>query len=180
MSGKKARKARRERLRARPLPSIVYPLLVDDPAQARAALEQEQQLLRQVILKHGADDDIEDYREHKAKVEAAQAALDDCYELIALTALRPAAYEQLAAQHPPTAAQQAKDDKAWVNVDTFRPALLQACADSDMTAADWAAFLEENVSTGERQGLYVAALGINERDRFADPLVPKGWTATPS
>lgn len=180
MSGRKARRARRERLRARALPSIVYPCLIDDPGQAQAELDKALGLLRQVILKHGADPDIEDYREHKAKVEAAQAALDDCYEHITLTALKPADYEALTAAHPPTAEQKATDDKAWVNGDTFRPALLAALADSDMTAADWAAFLAENVSSGERQGLYVAALGINERDRYADPLVPKGSTLTSS
>jgi hypothetical protein len=134
-------------------------------------------------------------RRAQKQVADAQAKLDGCYETIVLRALPTSGQvttEKLAAAHPPTDEQIAKvrteRDKAhnqgrdvppwpeW-NDDTFPPALLAACAESDMSEQDWREFLAEHVSDGEFHGLYMAALSVNERERVADPLVlPKGLT----
>ena len=106
---------------------------------------------------------------------AARAEVDGCYEQIVLRAMPPADYERLIAAHPPTDEQRGKGE-IW-DPDSFRPALLAACADGDMTEQDWVAFLAEHVSAAERQGLYVAALAVNEQERVAESVsVPKGWT----
>jgi hypothetical protein len=187
----------RQRLLARPRPSIGYPLQVVDQ-QTLTAAQQElgaaQADLRQVILSDKPKTSVV-RRKADQRVAAAQAALDLCYETITLTALPTAGEltaETLAAAHPPTDAQMAKARQerqeaaqrgeapppwpVW-NDDTFRPALLAACCTNGMTAEDWAAFLGQHVSTGEANGIWLACLAINQRERVADPLViPKGST----
>lgn len=163
----------RKRLADRPRPHITYPLLVDvDELQAaQQRLEQARQEWRQLVLRG------EDATQAQAAVDEAQAAVDGCYAQIVLRALPPEQYEELIAAHPPTEAQRAAGE-IW-NVDSFRPALLAGCADGDMTAEDWAAFLAERCSQGERQELWVAALAVNEQARVAEPMVlPKGLTTT--
>lgn len=165
----------RARLAERRRPHLPYPLLVDDPTEAQQQLDAARQELRQVLIR--GDDTIA----AQAAVAQAQADLDGCYAHITLTALRPADYEALIAAHPPTVVQAAETPPQIWNPDSFRPALLAACADGDMTADDWTSFLAERCSQGERQGLYVAALIVNEQERIAEPLVlPKGWTTNRS
>lgn len=163
----------RARLADRQRPTLVYPLLVDVerlPA-ATAALDEAVRQWRQVLLR----DDGEQLAEAQSTVEQARAEVDSCYEPITLRALPPAAYERLIAEHPPSDEQRAKGE-IW-DPTTFRPALLAACADGDMTVSDWTSFLDERCSAAERQGLYVAALTVNEQERVAEPAtLPKGWT----
>lgn len=190
-----SKRSQRERLLARKLPSVPYGILVDaEGAQAaRERVEQAQQALRQARL---ADRDVEAAEREFAE---AQAALDGCYEQIVLRALPldgPVTVEKLIAEHPPTEQQLAKakaerdearrrgdpppDWPAW-NDATFRPALLAATAEGDMTAEDWAQVLSTRMSTGEVRSLWAACLAINTMGRAADPVVlPKGWTRTPS
>jgi hypothetical protein len=173
MQGNGSTPSLRQRLATRERPSLPFRLLVDDPSEAVAALEQAQAIRRQVVIRD--EPDLLELEQADAAVQAAQEAVDGCYVTVVLRALRPADYEALQAAHPPTAEQAMKDPPEIWNPDTFRPALLAACAAGDMTEADWANFLEEHTSQGERQGLYVAALAVNERVRAADPLVlPKG------
>lgn len=167
----------RARLATRARPRIEYPLLVeqDGHAAATAALEEALQAWRQVVLRD--DPDPQELAAVQAAVDAAQADLDGCYERIVLRALPPPEYEALIAAHPPTAEQRGEDPPQIWNPTTFRPALLALCVESDMSAEDWADFLDQRCSAAERQGLYVAALAVNEQERIAEPLaLPKGLT----
>jgi hypothetical protein len=162
---------------------LPYTLRVDDPAKARAALEAAQREARQVLLgKHGRDSD--EYREADKAVMAAQAKVDACYETVVITALHPADYEAAKAAHPPTPEQLAVGEDEIppdVNVDTFVPAVLAAGTDAGMSDQDWATFLAEHCSDGERQELRALVLAVNERPRAAEPVVlPKGSTMTRS
>lgn len=195
----------RARLATRQRPAVSYPLLVDDPTQARAKLDEAQRWLRQAKLRYDADahaqartraesaDDDQDgdrqairdelnrhdkaaeaMAEAEAATQAAAAEVDSCYATIRMQALRPEAYEALIAAHPPTAEQKAQPQPPLWNPDTFLPALLEACADGDMTAAAWAALLDgdddgHGLNRTERWELRSIALGLNERARFADP-----------
>lgn len=174
-TARKSAASLRARLAERARPHLVYPLPVDDLAEAQQHLGAAQREWRQVVLRG------DDPTAAQAELDEAQAELDGCYAQIRLTALRPEDYEALIAAHPPTAEQATRKPPEIWNPDTFRPALLAACADGDMTADDWAEFLAERCSQGERQGLYVAALAVNEQERIAEPLVlPKGWTSNRS
>lgn len=168
----------RARLADRRRPTLPYPLLVDVerlPAAA-AALDEAVRQWRQILLR---DDAGERLAAAQSTVEQAKAEVDGCYETVVLRALPPAAYERLIAEHPPSDEQRANGE-IW-DPGTFRAALLAACADGDMTAQDWADFLAERCSAAERQGLYVAALAVNEQERVAEPAtLPKGWTPTRS
>lgn len=189
--------SQRDRLLARPRPSLAYPLLVDQDAvdAARRDLGQAHADARQAMLAKNTDD---------AEVQAAQRRITDaeqavhaCYETVVLRALPPGDVERLRADHPPTeqqmaaakaererAAKRGEEPPLWPewNEDTFRPALLAACTpDSGMGADDWATFLQGHVSDGEARGLWLACLAVNARERVADPLVlPKGSTLTNS
>jgi hypothetical protein len=177
-----AEPSQRDRLLARPLPSLPYPILVVDPSEARAAVEAHRSA-RQALLR--AEEGTPAYVVAEAGLAEAQAAADACYETVTLTALPPADYEQLKSEHPPTAAQVAAAEAEQVrppdaDPDTFVPSLLAASAGSDMTAEHWSTFLAEHCSDGERQELRVAVLGLNERARWADPMLPKGSITMPS
>jgi L-asparaginase II len=112
----------------------------------------------------------EDAEAAKARVEAARAAVDECYEVLTVTALPPADLEALIAAHPPTGEQ--KD--AVYNQDTFRPALFAACVEGDMTEQDWAQWCTKGpVSLGERNELFWVAWGVNGRAADLRSL-PKG------
>lgn len=199
MSKRKPRTTRqvsqRERLLGRQRPTVRYPLLVDaDGAEhAQQALLQAQARARQVRLSGGDATDAD------RQVDEAQQALAACYETIVLRALPlsgDVTVETLIAAHPPTAKQmeQAKAERdlarqrgepipdwpSW-NPDTYKPALLAATAEGDMSADDWREFLAGNVSEGEDRGLWRACLAVNSTERAADPLVlPKGWMTTTS
>lgn len=164
----------KQRLAGRQRPTLVYPLLVDGDrhVEAVAALDEAVRAWRQVALR-----DVEDAERAAAQstVDAARAEVDGCFEQIVLRAMPPADYERLIAAHPPTDEQRGKGE-IW-DPGSFRPALLAACAAGDMTEQDWAEFLAERCSAAERQGLYVAALAVNEQERVAESVsVPKGWT----
>nr|MDT0660867.1 hypothetical protein [Micromonospora sp. DSM 115978] len=174
-------------------PSMPYRLLLDaaQAEEARQRLATAQARQRQVRLRATGLDGVDPAQdETDREVEAAQAALDDCYETLTLRALVPADLEELIGQHPPTEAQlaaaktaraearqRAEEPPPWPswNDDTFRPALLEATVDGDMTVADWAGFLARNVSTGEARDLWRSALQVNQQPRQADGVVlPKG------
>lgn len=191
------RRSQRARLLARPRPAAPYPVLVDpDRAErAKARLATAQAAMRQVVLR-GDRATKEEHDQAAAEQAAAEKDLGGCYETVMLQALKPADVEDLIAAHPPTADQLAKakqereqarqrgdqppDWPAW-NDASFRPALLEASADSDMTAADWADLLSNSMSVGEVRALWAACLRVNLADRMADPVVlPKGSTTTRS
>jgi hypothetical protein len=166
---------RRARLLGRSLPSVPYPILVDDPTDAQRELERVHARTRQLMLRH--DPGSAEYRAAEVELSRAQAAVDACYETVHIRALAPARYEALKAQHPPTTDQLAEQPPPDVDVNLFVPAVLAEAVEGDMTADDWADLLDHRMSDGERQEIRVIVLGINERARFAEPVVlPKGST----
>lgn len=141
----------KDRLASRQRPSTTYRLRIDDDAAARSEL----------AAAHDAD-----------SIAAAQAVVDACYETLTITALPPVEMEALLAAHPATDEQRAKD-KTVFNQDTFVPALLAACIDSDVTEADWADYVSKGaMTTGEVNALFAAAWEINYRD--PSPSLPFG------
>ncbi|MFO7164906.1 MAG: hypothetical protein DIU75_016375 [Mycolicibacterium hassiacum] len=178
-----------DRLRARQRPTTTYRIVVDPdglPAaqQAFAAAVRERDRVKATAVGRGRAAAL---RRAEQAVAEAQARLDACYADIVLQALRPADLEALVAAHPPTAEQMEAARKqsrergtdpewpAW-NDDTFRPALIAACAvDPQRSAEEWAEFMAECLSEGEQTGLWRACLEVNHRERIADPwFLPKG------
>lgn len=145
----------REQLRGRARPSVPCRLRVRDTGPATRAVEEAVIALR-LLQARGQDDQVTEARQ---VVRAAQEALDACYATVELVALRPPDFEALVAAHPP---REGTDDVEW-NTETFGPALFRACAQGDMTDADWDAFFAEDCSDGEKVMLPQAALAINVR-----------------
>lgn len=170
----------KDQLTTRARPSITEHIEIKDPSEAKAKL---QQALR--VLKHAeAKGDPAEVKRCKAAANRAGKQVEACFAKIILRALKSEAYEALIEEHPPTPEQTAKAGKnpaerpEW-NEDTFYPALFAACAEGDMTEDDWAGFLEENVSRGERRRLYMAALAVNENERMPESMMlPKGSPGT--
>jgi len=136
----------KDRLANRKRPSTTYSLRIDDDTAARAELAAAQ----------AAGDD--------ARVAAAQAVVDACYEQVTITAVAPKTMEELRAAHPPTDIQRDRDKKAEWDPATFVPALLAACVDSDITEAEWAEYTTTgSLNSGEVNSLFNAAWEINYR-----------------
>ena len=157
----KTKAGRRERLLARKRPTVDYQLAVEDEADAVAELNAAKEALDQARFRDddGAEQAIADA---EARLDAARAAVDACYEPATLTALSPADFEAMIAR-PEYAPRDGKEEK-W-NGDTFPAAIFLACVDTsgDMSAEDWATLVTENVSAGERESLYLVAIGVNAR-----------------
>lgn len=149
----------RERLAKRARPSTTFHLRVEDDTAARMELD---------AARASGDDD---------RVAAAQAAVDACYEALAITALTPADWEALVDAHPATPEQRKAKPEAWCNQTTFLPALLAACVEGDETEDDWADFTSKGaLSLGETNALFDAAMAVNQR--WPDPHLGKGSTTT--
>jgi hypothetical protein len=150
---------RRERLLGRKRPSIDYQLPITDAAAAVAELEAAKAAFdtAQFRADEGAEQAVADAQ---ARLDAAHTAVQDCYEAVTLTALLPAAFEELVAAHP---AREGRDEK-W-NAATFPQACFLACVDTsgDMSAEDWDTFATENLAAGEREAMYLTAVAINAR-----------------
>ena len=155
----KKRAGQRERLLARKRPTVDYQLAIEDDTDAVAELNAAKEALDRAGFR--ADDLTEqDMADAEARLAAARTAVEACYEPIALTALLPAAFEALVAEHPP---RDGKDEK-W-DGSTFPRACFLACVDTsgDMTAEDWGAFATENLAAGERESLFLVAISVNAR-----------------
>jgi hypothetical protein len=157
----KTKAGRRERLLARKRPTFDYQFAVDDDTDAVAELNAAKEALDRAGFR---DDDgaAQAVADAEARLAAARAAVEACYEPVTLTALLPADFEALVAL-PEHAPREGKDEK-W-NGETFPRACFMACVDTsgDMSAEDWAAFATENVSAGERESLRLAAISLNAR-----------------
>lgn len=163
----------RERLRARQRPTTTYPLRVADTSEAERELREAQVAYRRIVRHGGGDDPA--VAAAKTRLDTAQAAFDECYEMITLVALPPGDLEALLAAHPP---REGQDDGPF-NSDTYPRALFLACVDGhngDMTREDWEHMLDQTCSYGERQELYVLAQALNTRG--PSTAIPKGWTPT--
>lgn len=158
----------RERLRARPRPSLDYELPVGDVALAKRAVARAEEAHR-VVAARGDDQDAEQaVAAARAALERAEADLAACYEHITLTSLPPPEFEALLALHP---ARPDTGDVSW-NADTFPKACFLACAPGEMSAAEWEEVLAENLSSAERTELFMLAVAVNVR--LINAALPKG------
>lgn len=157
----------RERLQGRPRPTADCKIKVDDTAQQDRELAAAAADLQLLILT-GADLQARD--QARSRLDAAQAALDACFETVICTALPPDEFEDLVTAHKPR--EDHPLDEAW-NVDTFPPACFLACAPLEVfSREEWEEWLETQVNDGERTLLYNTALTANLR--VPDASVPKG------
>lgn len=150
----------REALAAKRVREAVYPIAVADDTEARARLAEAQ---RQKLLAGvgGKDDDDAAVKRAQRAVEEAQAAVDACYYPLRLRGIGRSELEALHAAHP---APPDTDPDVTINIRTFRPALIAACAvDSDLTAEEWAAELEsERWTLGDVNALFALARRVTE------------------
>lgn len=172
-----------DRIKARSRPWMDFRLLVVDGGQLTVA---QQQLAAATERRRRADrnlvaekpDRVKEVKNAAAAVKRAERALEDCWEKIRLTAMRPDEYEELKAAHPPTEGQLKDDPGVEYNRESLRPALLAECAEG-LSAVEWAALLADRFSEGERQEIFTNVLAINEGARVVESVVlPKGWTGT--
>lgn len=158
----------RERLREKSLPTMEHRLRITDDTEARAVLTEAKYALR---IAENREDGV---AKAKAAVTKAEAKVDEHYETLKLKALPPSEMEALIDAHPPTKEQRNKDVDAPWNTDTFRPALLAACVEGDMTEGDWTEFCSSGgASLGEVRDLFQKALSVNDRTPAA--AVGKDW-----
>lgn len=166
----------KSRLAERERPTAVYPLQIADPTDATKALEAAQKSHRRSVLQN--DPQTPEYKKTKRAVAAAEKKLRECFEEIRFRALPPAIYEALISAHPPTKEQldaaKPGEEPVW-DVETFRPALISACVEGDMSESDWAEALTQRLSKGEVQALFVTALTVNEQVRGPGDVIPKGY-----
>lgn len=169
-----------DRIKSRGRPWTNYRLLVVDGEQLTAA---QTRLAEATERKRRADrnlvadkpDRVKEVKLAAAAVKRAERAFGECWESIRLTAMRPDEFEELKATFPPTAEQQKDDPDTEYDREALRPALLAACAEGDLSAAEWQQRLAESFSAGERQEIFATALAINEGSRVVESVVlPKG------
>ncbi len=173
-----------DRVKHRGLPWVPFRLLVVDGEQLAAAQQNvakasERLRLAQMREDPSKPDRVKQLAAAKRAHSRAEKTFTDCWEVIRLTALRPAEYEELKAAHPPTEEQLKADADVEWNRDTLRPALLAACAAGGLSEKEWAGLLAEKFSEGEQQEIYTTALAINQSSRVVESVVlPKGLTGT--
>lgn len=175
----------KDELNARELPSAEYAIQRKDPSEAQAELEKAARALRQAEIRGDKTPEHKaDLKRCKAAVTRAKKKVESCFTVITIRAIETDQYEDLISDHPPTDEQLAEagkdpaDRPEW-NEDTFYPALLAACVDGDMTAGDWADFLEHKLSRGERRQLMYALIAVNENERMPESMMlPKGSLGT--
>ncbi|GLY81835.1 hypothetical protein [Actinoallomurus iriomotensis] len=151
--------ARRKRLLGRQRPSLPYQLKIEDDTAAVAELAAAKDAVDTARFR---DDDRAEQAvvEAEARLETAREAVAACYETIPLTAMEPKAFEALAAQ-PEHAPREGKDER-W-NATTFPRAVFLECAPDDLSREEWETFVDERLAQGEREALFLAAVGINAR-----------------
>lgn len=162
----------KERFASRQLPQVVYPLRMDYSPESDAAEREFAAAERELAFAQSQG--FVDLGGYRRRVDQARAAREQFYEQLTIRALPPAEFEELVAAHPSSKEQRDKNGPAAVwNVDTFVPALLAACVDSDMTADDWTEVTSKGpMATGEVAALFQAALQVN--DRTPDEHLGKG------
>lgn len=165
-----------ERVKQRKLPSLPFRILVVDSDELEQA---QRKVLEATERKRRADRNLAPEKPERVKeaesakraLARAEKAFANCWETIRITAVAPAEFEALKAEHPPTKSEVEEDPDAEYNKSTFRPALLAACAEGEKTAAEWADLLEHRFSEGERQELFTTALAVNAGTRVVESVV---------
>lgn len=149
----------RDALAAKRVRETTYLLAVEDDAEPRKLRDEAKS--RRLMLGIGKVSDEEAVTRADAELESAEEALAACYYPLRLRGIPPAELEALRASHP------AKDenDEIDFDADSFRPALVAACAvDSDLTPAEWRVELESARWTlGDVNALYQSALVVCNR-----------------
>lgn len=162
-----------ERLRTRKRPMVGYPVRVaelEETQAAEAAVAATKKYVDRLQLQ--AEPDKAQVRAAKKELEKAEKGRDACYVKIPLRAMPPKIFEDLQDEYPEA---EGDDKKAARDADEgYLTAVFLASVDSDDTEDQWRAFLEENVSQGERMDLFDVALGINGRARALNGNIPKG------
>lgn len=159
----------RERLLGRQLPPTPFRLQIDYTPAADAAAAELEAARRAMELAKGQGADLTPYT---ARLDAAETAYESHCMVLQVRVIPADQYEQLELDHPPNVGQ-AERGFQW-NLDTFAPALLEACVDGDMTAEDWAQLRKVGgrVARGEINSLINLCLAVN--DRSPDPYLGKG------
>ena len=151
---------RRERFLARRRPTVDYQLAVLDDTDAVAELAAAKDAVDTARFREddGAEQAVADA---EGRLQRARTAVEECYEPVTLTALPPVEFEALVAK-PEYAPRDGKGEK-W-NADTFPRACFLACVDtSGLSTQEWAEFVDGSLSQGEREALFMTAVGINAR-----------------
>jgi hypothetical protein len=130
---------------------------VADPTEPLAELNEARGRL---VLAGVGGGDPEMLTQLKGDVAEKQGKVDACFEKIRFHALRGDRFEELMAEHPPTAED---EEKGLTHHDaSFLPALLEACCDNGWAAEDWADEIAE-LSVGERSELREVVTHLNTR-----------------
>jgi hypothetical protein len=172
----------RDTLRSRGLPHVTVPIRAVPSAQVAAA---EAELAAATTALSEAEARKAVSTALRQRVDAAQAAVDDCYQLLTVRALPPSEMESLLAEHPATDEQRTQGAVPF-NRTTFVPALLARCVFDDpdspepaLTEQEWVEELAKGSSSlGEVGALFAACWQVN--DRTPDQRIPKGSTPTSS
>lgn len=179
----------RERLPQRARTTDTWPLRIDDPSEALAALESVETAWRLALVAYGPD--APEVASAVTQLEQARQAVAACYEPIPLEALAPPDFEALAAKHPTDEVDRDGKPKAWD--DDFPRELFLACVRSDLQPEEWLQVLGEKPSDsgedtgapswpvlteGEKNDLFNTVIRLNLR--VPDPRLPKGWMPTSS
>jgi hypothetical protein len=167
--------SQRERLLGRRIPPMRITIRVDFSAEADGAFAVHEAALRDLA---DAESRGADLVAERVRVEETRAALAPYREVLVVSPLPAAEYEDLIVEHPPTEAQRALG-YIW-NPDGFMPALLAACIGQDLppedrlSAKDWIdwATTAGSAAGGELTALFAACIRIN--DRAPDLDVGKG------
>lgn len=166
----------REQFAARQRPQEQFALRMDFGPEADAA-EREHTRASAALAEATAAGAV-DLKSLQRRVDETRAKREANYAFLTVQALPPSEFEDLISAHPATdeqvsKAEQRGERKPIWNHDTFVPALLAACIDSDMTVDDWAELIEKGpVASGEVGALLQAALNVN--DHTPDASVGKG------
>lgn len=156
---------RRDRLRARALPTTTVPLPADPVAHAIATAELER---AEGALQSARARDVPDLDVHLRAVQLAQDALDALpVDVYTLRCLAPKRWDELVDAHPPTD-EQRKAGWSW-DVRSFRPAVLDACVltpdnEEPLGLRGWVEIAEEGqMRPGELDLLFAEAVQLNAR-----------------
>lgn len=128
-----------------------------------------EQLDRELVAakRRGDDDSLASgsrQRELSEQLEALTAEMNDKSVRFTLRALGRRPYRKLRDKHPPREDNDA-DRIAGFNQDTFHEALLRASVvDPDLDDAQWRRFLDEMITQGQYETLYLTAMSLNHRD----------------
>ncbi|MFE9642358.1 hypothetical protein ACFYOC_25380 [Nocardiopsis alba] len=165
----------KERLLARERPTATYPCRVA-PVEETQDAETALAAARKAALAVKADDKTA-ARKAKKLLDDATARRNACYESIRLRALPPADFEALGDTYPEADEKDSEEVRRQRDEEYLHGVFL-ASVEGDLTEAEWTEFVQQHLSTGERNDLYNLAIAVNGRVRALDPSVPKGLTGT--